>query len=88
MRSKDGKPPSGEATAEAMKHVLATCKKHGVAAGIHCFSPEEARARIEEGWQFLAINSELKMMLDGIKNVLDRLGLKEEARHEAAMAKY
>jgi 4-hydroxy-2-oxoheptanedioate aldolase len=88
MRSKDGKPPSAEATAQALKHVLDTCKKHGVAAGIHCFSPEEARARIEEGWQFIAINSELKMMLDGIKNVLDRLGLKEEARHEAAMAKY
>src|SRR5205085_12541874 len=27
MRGKDGKPPSGEATAEAMKHILATCKK-------------------------------------------------------------
>lgn len=88
MRSRDGKPPSGAATAEAMKHILATCKKHGVAAGVHCFSPEEVLARIEEGWQFLAITSELRMMLDGVKNVLDRLGLKEEARHEAAMARY
>jgi 4-hydroxy-2-oxoheptanedioate aldolase len=88
MRSKDGKPPSDEATAQAMKHVLATCKKHGVAAGVHCFSPEEVLARIEEGWQFLAINSELRMMLEGVKNVLDRLGLKPEARHETAMAKY
>jgi 4-hydroxy-2-oxoheptanedioate aldolase len=88
MRSKDGKPPSAEATAEAMKHVLAACKKHGVAAGIHCFSVEEVRLRIEEGWQFLAINSELRMMLEGVKNVLDRLGLKQEARHEAALARY
>ncbi|HEY7310868.1 MAG TPA: aldolase/citrate lyase family protein [Gemmataceae bacterium] len=88
MRGKDGKPPSGEATTQAMKHILATCKKHGVAAGVHCFSAEEARARIEEGWQFLAINSELRMMLDGVKDVLDRLGLKDEARREAAMAKY
>ena len=88
MRGKDGKPPSGEATTQAMKHILATCKKHGVAAGVHCFSAEEARARIEEGWQFLAINSELRMMLDGVKDVLDRLGLKAEARREATMAKY
>ncbi len=88
MRSKDGKPPSGEATAQAMKHVLATCKKHGVAAGIHCFSAEEALTRIEEGWQFIAINSELRMMLDGVKDVLDRLGRKQEAAHEAQMAKY
>jgi len=49
MRSKDGKPPSGEATAQAMKHILATCKKHKVAAGVHCSSPEEARHRIDEG---------------------------------------
>ena len=88
MRSKDGKPPSGEATTQAMKHVLATCKKHSVAAGIHCFSAEEARQRIEEGWQFLAIGSELKMMLDGVKHVLDRLGLKKEGENETQMAKY
>src|ERR1700730_5947422 len=28
MRSKDGKPPSADATAQAMKHILVTCKKH------------------------------------------------------------
>ena len=42
----------------------------------------------QEGWQFLAINSELRMLLEGVKNVLDRLGLKQEGRHEAAMARY
>jgi 4-hydroxy-2-oxoheptanedioate aldolase len=88
MRSKEGRPPSAEATAQAMKHILATCKKLKVAAGIHCFSPEEVLARIEEGWQFLALTSELRMMLDGVKNALDRLGLKAEARHESAMARY
>src|SRR5579884_1799088 len=36
MRGKDGRPPSGEATAQAMKHILAMCRKHGVAAGVHC----------------------------------------------------
>src|SRR5438876_5726392 len=33
MRSADGKPPSADATNQANKHILATCKKHGVAAG-------------------------------------------------------
>jgi 4-hydroxy-2-oxoheptanedioate aldolase len=84
MRGKDGRPPSGEATAEAMKHILATCRKHGVAAGLHCTSGEEARHRIEEGWQFLAIGSELKMMLDGVNDVLKRLG----RAGQAEMAKY
>src|SRR2546421_1786161 len=49
MRGKDGRPPSAEATAQAMRHVLATCRKHGVAPGLHCGSGEEARHRIEEG---------------------------------------
>ncbi len=31
MCSKDGKPPSGKAMSEAFKHVLQTCRKHGVA---------------------------------------------------------
>jgi len=75
MRSKDGKPPSAEATAEAMKHILATCKKHGVAPGLHCMNAEEAKFRIEEGWQFIAIGSELRMMMDAANDVVKRTGL-------------
>src|SRR4051794_9483183 len=30
MRGKDGKPPSAEATNQALKHILETCKKHKV----------------------------------------------------------
>jgi 4-hydroxy-2-oxoheptanedioate aldolase len=74
MRGKDGRPPTAEATNQALKHVLETCRKHKVAAGIHCFSPEEVRHRIAEGWQFLAITSELRMMLDGVDAVLKGLG--------------
>ena len=85
MRGKDGKPPSGEATTEAMKHILATCRKHGVAPGLHCMNVEEARHRIEEGWQFVAVVSELKMMLDGVADVVQKLGLKRQAE---ATAKY
>jgi 4-hydroxy-2-oxoheptanedioate aldolase len=70
MRGKDGKPPSGEATARAMKHILETCRKHGVPAGLHCMSAEEARHRIEEGWQFIAVGSELRMLLDGAADVV------------------
>ena len=79
MRSKDGKPPSAQATDQAMKHILATCRKHNVAAGVHCFSPEEARARIDEGWQFLAIGSELRMMMDSANDVVKRAGLLAQA---------
>ena len=74
MRSKDGRGPSGEATTQAMKHILTTCKKYGVAPGVHCFSGEEVKARAEEGWQFMAINSELKMMLDGASTLMQKMG--------------
>jgi 4-hydroxy-2-oxoheptanedioate aldolase len=84
MRSKDGKPPSAEATAQAMKHILATCKKHHVAAGVHCYSPEDAKARIAEGWQFIAIGSELRMMMDAANDVVRRTGLGAQAE----LAKY
>jgi 4-hydroxy-2-oxoheptanedioate aldolase len=85
MRSKDGRPPSAEATNQALKHVLETCKKRKVAAGIHCFTAEDACMRIEQGWQFLAVGSELKMMLNGVNEVIKKLGTKPGG---AEMAKY
>jgi 4-hydroxy-2-oxoheptanedioate aldolase len=84
MRSKEGRPPSGEATREAMRHILATCKKHGVAPGVHVGSADEALARIEEGWQFIAIGSELKMMLNGASQEVQKL----KGGAKADMAKY
>src|SRR5438874_4002251 len=85
MRSKDNKPPSGKATKEAMDHILATCKKHGVAPGLHTGSADEANARIAEGWQFIAITSELKMMLNGAAAEVQKL---PSAAKKGDMAKY
>jgi 4-hydroxy-2-oxoheptanedioate aldolase len=85
MRGPDGRPPSAAATKNALDHVLATCKKHKVAAGIHCFSADEVNHRAAEGWQFLAINSELKMMLDGAAAEVSKInaaaGSQEMARY-------
>src|SRR5262245_33053220 len=75
MRSKDGKPPSPDLFKETLAAILAGCKKHKVPAGVHCYSPEEAKARIEEGWQFIAIGSELRMMMDSAADVVKRTGI-------------
>jgi 4-hydroxy-2-oxoheptanedioate aldolase len=85
MRSKDGRPPSADATRQAMAHILATCKKHGVPAGLHCSSADEVNQRIADGWQFLAIGSELKMMLDGAAMHVQKLA---GAGGKVEMAKY
>src|SRR5438876_199742 len=60
MHSADGKPPSPEAFNQALADILAGCKRNKVAAGIHTFGAEEARLRIADGWQFIAVGSELK----------------------------
>jgi 4-hydroxy-2-oxoheptanedioate aldolase len=84
MRGQDGRPPSPEATAAANARIMAACKKHGVAAGYHCMTVEEVQHRIGEGWQFLAIGSELRLMMDGVNGVLECLG----RSHQGDVAKY
>jgi 4-hydroxy-2-oxoheptanedioate aldolase len=73
MRSADGRPPSAEATDQAMKRILAACQRHQVPAGLHCASADEANQRIAEGWQLVGIASELRMMLDGAAGVLKQM---------------
>ena len=83
MRDATGKPPTPEAFKQALADILAACKRIGVAPGIHTFSLEEARQRIADGWQFIAVNSELKFMTDGAKAIVDGLG-----RTSGEVAKY
>lgn len=74
MRDASGKPPSPEAFKQALADILAGCRRLKVAPGIHTFSVEEAKTRIDEGWQFVAVGSELKFMTEGAKKVVDGLG--------------
>lgn len=76
MRDKAGNPPAPEVFAKTLSDILVSCKRLGIPAGIHTFSAEEANKRIVEGWQFIAVGSELKMMVDGAAKVVDGLGLK------------
>jgi 4-hydroxy-2-oxoheptanedioate aldolase len=75
MRGPDGKPPHPDTFKETLAAILDGCKRNGVAAGIHTFSMEEAKTRIADGWQFIAVNSELRMMMDGARRVVEGLGI-------------
>ena len=46
---------------------------------------EDVRRRIDEGWQFIAIGSELKMMLNSAQQIVTDLSLETEA---ADLARY
>src|SRR5262249_17293224 len=83
MRSANGSPPTASATSEVMSHILTTCRKHGVAPGLHCMDAAEPQRRIADGWQFLAVGSELRMMMDGAGATLKTIG-----REAADTARY
>src|SRR5215475_11228514 len=49
MRGKDGKGPGAEASNQALKRILQTCKKPNVPASLHCGSAQEVKLPIERG---------------------------------------
>lgn len=58
---------------EAIMHIRDTAKKHGVAPGIHTSGAAGVNARIEQGFQFCALASEVKFMLGGLGDALNQL---------------
>jgi 4-hydroxy-2-oxoheptanedioate aldolase len=60
---------------DAVAHVLATARKHGVAPGIHVLDAPAAQRRLGEGFQFIAVTSEAGMMLTKAGEIAKSLGL-------------
>ncbi|HXG48249.1 MAG TPA: aldolase/citrate lyase family protein [Methylomirabilota bacterium] len=60
---------------DALRRILASAKRHGVAAGIHVLDAAQAQRRIREGWQFIAIASEAGFMLSKAAEITKALGL-------------
>jgi 4-hydroxy-2-oxoheptanedioate aldolase len=56
--------------AQAVDHILARAKAHGVVAGIHNGSPEAALARIAKGFQFTTVSSDARLMAAGAQQVM------------------
>ena len=59
--------------AEAVDHILARAKAHGIAAGIHNGSPEAALARIAKGFQFVTVSSDARMIAAGSQQLLSKM---------------
>jgi 4-hydroxy-2-oxoheptanedioate aldolase len=60
---------------DALKKVLTVAKKHGVAPGIHAADAAMALRRQAEGFQFIAVASEVGMMLAKAQETAKALGL-------------
>ncbi|MCA9018475.1 MAG: 2-dehydro-3-deoxyglucarate aldolase, partial [Planctomycetaceae bacterium] len=63
MRGPDGIDPSPNELEAMLQRVLAAGKKAGTPVGLHVQSVEAVQQRIAEGWQFLALGSDLRMMV-------------------------
>jgi 4-hydroxy-2-oxoheptanedioate aldolase len=59
--------------AEAVDHILARAKAHGVVAGIHNGTPEAALKRIAKGFQFVTVSSDARLMAAGAQQVMARM---------------
>ena len=74
-----GKPPAFESEhkeyVDAVKHILKTARKYGVAPGIHVVDAAAARRRLAEGFQFIAVASEAGMMLAKAAETAQAFGL-------------
>ena len=62
MRGPDGIDPSPAELEAMLQRVLAVGKKVKTPVGLHVQTVEAVKQRIAEGWQFIALGSELRMM--------------------------
>ena len=64
-----GLPPRGDTDEplhlKTVETILATCKRHGVPAGIHTSSHEWSRRRLEAGFDFVTIGSDAGFVTQG-----------------------
>jgi 4-hydroxy-2-oxoheptanedioate aldolase len=85
MRGPDGVDPTPDELEAMMQRVLAAGKKVGTPVGLHQQTVEQVEKRIAEGWQFIAIGSELRMMTQQAQQIVGALNLKSQ---QADLARY
>ena len=65
---------------EAIDHILARAKVHGVVAGIHNGTTEGALARVAKGFQFVTVSSDARLMAAGAQQVVARMRASQAPR--------
>jgi 4-hydroxy-2-oxoheptanedioate aldolase len=73
LRAADGTPPSKQLMEETLTRIREAAGRQKLPCGIHVQTPADALRRISEGWQFIAIASELKMMLESANGIVKHL---------------
>ena len=58
---------------QAVDHILARAKAHGVVAGIHNTGPDSALRRIGKGFQFVTVSSDARLIAAGAQQVMAKM---------------
>lgn len=77
MRAPDGTMPSDEEHEAMIQRVIEIGKRVGTPTGIHAMDPESALKRAEQGMQFLAVGSDLRMLSAEVQRTVKTLWPKE-----------
>ena len=59
--------------AQAIDHIVARAKAHGVVAGIHNGRSDVAKARIARGFRFVTVSSDARLLAAGSQQVLSEM---------------
>ena len=59
--------------ADAIDHIVARAKAHGVVAGIHNGSTDAAARRVAKGFQFVTVSSDARLMAAGAQQVVAKM---------------
>lgn len=73
MRGPSGAFPTAEEHEAMVQRVIAAGKKVGTPTGIHAFDAAAAHERVEQGMQFLAVGSDLRMVAMKSKELVAEL---------------
>lgn len=68
-----GIKPGSPEHEEAIQAVLKAAKDKGVAPGIHVFSADEANRRIDQGFLFIAVSSDVGFLTMGARSAFERI---------------
>jgi 4-hydroxy-2-oxoheptanedioate aldolase len=85
MRKPDGTPPTKAEMEATLTRIREAAGRQGLPCGIHVHSLADARRRADEGWQYIAVGSELKLMLETASAVVKAVN---PDRSAAELAKY
>jgi 4-hydroxy-2-oxoheptanedioate aldolase len=73
MRTVEGTSPSKEAFEAALTRIREAARRNRLPSGLHVLTTADALRRAREGWQFIAVGSELKMMLEGAADLTSQI---------------